>query len=512
MLKEKILDNKKLSLLFGNENTSNKFPLLNKIIAVYVAVTLVLQVSAIIAPVLTFLSSTPLYHFKTYLGILGALLILADLFTNKVLWRGLYCYLWYGIFFISILSSIRTISLGVSDNLFKICWVVIETALFYSLSYRFDNKSFKKYIFILSSVLTAIWFVACLISIYQFAANISYSYLADLVSEDKTLFIQGFTKNRLYGIFNPLNHAAYISLMLSTVNVYFIAVSKKLYIKIPFIISSVFFIFHIVLSGSRSALVAIFAEVFVCFFLITRNIIKQMNILKFFMCFLCGMLAVILAVFSHSVIKDFAVFIPKTYSNIANANNDSIKENNTQSNTSKKENEFKDILDRDIGSDSSNSRFEIWGNYLSCYKDIGVIGLSMGNYMQYIIEKYPDLYIVDSMKKYHKEKYEAGIIYHVHNGYLMVFVATGILGFILFLIYIILCLKLAFKYLFTVCHIPAHMITLLSLVISSAVAAMFDRGIFLSDNPQSFIFWIAMGLLMKITLDNSSNKEKNYEH
>ena len=39
--------------------------------------------------------------------------------------------------------------------------------------------------------------------------------------------------------------------------------------------------------------------------------------------------------------------------------------------------------------------------------------------------------IVEYIKTYFPEKYDAGIIYHVHNGYLMVYVSTGIIGIVL---------------------------------------------------------------------------------
>lgn len=504
MFNSKIFNKQNCSVVFGTENDSNKYPIINKITAIYVAITLILQTSILIAPILTALSYTPLYHFKTYFGILGALLIVVDLFTNKVLWRGYGCYLWYIIFGILVLSSIRTVSYGVSDNLFNICWFVIEIALFYSLYYRFNPETFKKYVFIVTSILSFIWFVACVISICQFALNIKYTYLADTVTADKTQFTQGFAKNRLYGIFNPINHAAYVSLMLSLLGIYFITQSKNIYVKILYSIACISFVLHIVFCGSRSALVAIYLIIFVFTFLAVRNKFKVMNIKKFLFCTLCAIVSIAITFFSLATIKDIAELLPKTFSKTESTTN--IDKNNT-SNADVEENKFENILDRNIGDNPSNSRFQIWGDYLSTYKDIGLIGLSTGNYMKYMDENHSYLYIVDSIKKYHPEKYNAGIIYHVHNGYLMVFVSTGIIGFALFLIYLFLCLKRVFKYLFTASAIDSSIILLLSICLAGATAAMFDRGIFLSDNPQTFIFWIAIGALMKIT-HNKSIKEK----
>ena len=79
----------------------------------------------------------------------------------------------------------------------------------------------------------------------------------------------------------------------------------------------------------------------------------------------------------------------------------------------------------------------------------------------------------------------------------MVFVSTGFVGIILLLIYLIICAVKVVKYIYKNEKISKEFIVLFSIVIAGCVAACFDRGIFLSDNGQTFIFWIAAGSLMK---------------
>ncbi len=71
----------------GDERSTLKAPMLNTVIMVYIGLTLLCYVLFLIAPFVTFISQTPLRHIQSYLGILGALLLCADLFTNKVVWR-----------------------------------------------------------------------------------------------------------------------------------------------------------------------------------------------------------------------------------------------------------------------------------------------------------------------------------------------------------------------------------------------------------------------------------------
>ncbi len=77
------------------------------------------------------MAKTPLYHISTYLGLIGAVLMALDLFTNRGLWRGIWCWLLYGVAFMDVIASLRTIRYGVKDNLFDLCCVVIQFALVY---------------------------------------------------------------------------------------------------------------------------------------------------------------------------------------------------------------------------------------------------------------------------------------------------------------------------------------------------------------------------------------------
>ena len=498
---------KKAEVLFGNENTVNKFPLLNKIITIYIGITLVFQISSLIAPVLTFLSYTPLYSFKTYLGLIGAGLIAVDLVTNKVLWRGAYCWLMYGIVAISAISSLLTFSYGISKNVFLLCWVVIEIALFYSLSHRLDKKELTRFVYIVYTIIGSIWLVACLISIAQFVAGIHYAYIVDTMSKDQTYSHQGFAKNRLYGIFNPINHAAYISLMLILIGVYLIIKTNRKPLRIFYGISCFFYLMHLILCVSRSALVALFLIIAVVTFLVARNKLNFNKLKKVFISAVCSLLAVVIAFGCYTVIKKLSVKLPVLYRSIIHTTH--LDSENEEDDMFLEMEDFDEelMLDRDLKNDTSNGRLGIWSSYISLYKNIGLFGFSPGNYMPYVKENFPNLYIVEYIKENYPAKYEADVIYHVHNGYLMVFVSAGFIGIILLLIYLVLCAVRVIKFIFYNEKVDAQFILLFSIVIAGCVAAFFDRGIFLSDNGQSFIFWIGAGALLKKISPKSQKTE-----
>ena len=75
--------------VFGDESCIGRLPWLNTAVLVYVGVTVVSFVLLQIAPVLTWMAKTPLYHISTYLGLIGAVL-LARYLVLAAVWRGLY--------------------------------------------------------------------------------------------------------------------------------------------------------------------------------------------------------------------------------------------------------------------------------------------------------------------------------------------------------------------------------------------------------------------------------------
>ena len=132
--------------VFGDESCIGRLPWLNTAVLVYVGVTVVSFVLLQIAPVLTWMAKTPLYHISTYLGLIGAVLMALDLFTNRGLWRGIWCWLLYGVAFMDVIASLRTMRYGVKDNLFDLCWVVIQFALVYSLAQRVGKERMRRFL------------------------------------------------------------------------------------------------------------------------------------------------------------------------------------------------------------------------------------------------------------------------------------------------------------------------------------------------------------------------------
>lgn len=480
--------------LTGSPACASKVPLLNQVILAYIALSLVTSALFLIAPVVSFLSQTPLRHMQAYLGILGAGLVCMDLFTNRVLWRGPYVALLYGICALAVVSSILTVSYGIRDNLYQICWTGIEFALFYSCISRTDRPKFQRYIRRVYTVLLLIWLIACCVSLFQYVFQIGYQYVVQPLSDDKSLARQGFLENRLFGIFNPLSHAVYVSCMLLIAGIYYLIRSRQVWKRVLLALADITLFFHIVLSGSRGPQVVLITCVFAAVFLLARNRITGSAFRRFLAPCISALLVTAVCIPCFMGIKSGLAQIPRLTETLVDGNElfhvEELPEDGN-------------ILERQgLEDDFSNDRFKIWSDYLSLSPEIGLLGLSPGNYMPYIQENFPNLFIVEYVRENFPGKFESGTIYHVHNGYLMVLVSTGFLGLGLLLAYLVLATLRVGRYIFRTRSLSKSFVFSLAIVLAGGISALFDKGLFFMNNTPTLLFWMAAGIVMVQSADS----------
>lgn len=469
--------------VFGDESCIGRLPWLNTAVLVYVGVTVAVLTLYLIAPVVTALNGTILYSMPSYLGIVGAVLLCVDLFSNKVLWRGPYVWLLYGICLLAVVSSLRTISYGVKDNLYFLCWAALDFALLYSVAHRGSEKMLRRFAAWTYGAALVPWTAACCVSLGQYVLQIGYSYVSD-PQADASLTRQGFVENRLFGVFNPLNHAAYVSLMLLLIGLYYILRTKKPLLRAALIVADVVLFLHVMLSNSRSAMIAMWICAVVIAALLVRSRVTSARWRRNLAALGAAVLMAAVCVPVYTGIRDVAGHVPYWVG--------------TAQDRPDQPNGGEDLLHREgLEDDATNNRFTIWKSYLDLHEDIGLTGLSPGNYMAYIRENHPENYLVKYIRDTFPEKYEAGLIYHVHNGYLMVYVSTGLLGFGLLVAFLLLCVVRVFRYLHRHPETDPEMMIAMTVVIAGGVAAFFDKGIFFMDNTPAVLFWIAAGYVMK---------------
>lgn len=473
--------------VFGDESCIGRLPWLNTAVLVYVGVTVVSFVLLQIAPVLTWMAKTPLYHISTYLGLIGAVLMALDLFTNRGLWRGIWCWLLYGVAFMDVIASLRTMRYGVKDNLFDLCWVVIQFALVYSLAQRVGKERMRRFLRNLFYVVLVIWGIACCVGLYQYLFRIGYTYVANPNTTSPELTRQGYYQSRLFGLFMGLDYAAYTSMFLFVGCMQGVVTRGKHWAgRAALAVAALVLVTHVILSVSRSALIALILYA-VCFtVLLVRNRCGSMKQLKRLG---VSVLAVVCAVVVCWGCTE-GIRVGMQHMAVGTV----IEE--------------PDAIERSQEGDVSNNRFEIWRDYLSLAGEIGPAGLSLSNYNDYIGDRHPEMYIVRYFTDQFKDTVKTDLVYESHNNYLFVFISTGFVGAGLFLCFLVLVLVRVIRYILRHPQLSLWTITTLAVVAFGLVEALFMNSVFLKINDVSFIFWLALGALMLETEDKVPAAER----
>lgn len=92
--------------------------------------------------------------------------------------------------------------------------------------------------------------------------------------------------------------------------------------------------------------------------------------------------------------------------------------------------------EQDIESDVSNRRFDLWKSGLEIYRLKPIFGVSIFNAVAFAQEQLPTTYLINN---------DAGIFDSLHNAFLNVLMGQGIVGFVIFMIFIVLCVVLILK-------------------------------------------------------------------
>ncbi len=475
-----------------------EYPLVDFAILVYVAFTISFQVLLQISPFVTWLATTPIYSMQTYLGILGGGLIVVDLFTTKKIWQGRYAWLLYGILVLAALASVRVLAYGVKENIFKLCWAAVQYVLVYSCIYRVKSPEAKKWATTLFYVLLGFWVLCCGISLYQYINQIGYRYVVNPLSADASSNRQGFIENRLFGVFYTLNHSAYISLLFLLISFLLTLKQKRKWVKAVLIICQVTLFSHIVLTYSRSTFISMTLSVALLAWFFLRKKFADPTWRK-------RALALGLSVLTAGVFwlglqgyKTLLTYLPTWHANVVCFVQVHLLGNPDYPFAVNIPEYNEEILDRDyLEADQSNGRLSIWADYVSLYKEVGPVGLSPGSYMAYIADNHPDLYIVDYIRNEYPTKLDSGIIYHTHNGYLLVYVSAGILGALCLAAFMVLCLKKVFCTIAKHRCLPTAFVGAFLIVLVCAVSAVFDEGLFFQNSPYTTLFWFSLGFLLK---------------
>lgn len=495
--------------------------ILDKSITTYMALCLGVYLIFTISPILSLIAKTPLYHAQSFLGIIGALLLLADVIFDRHIFRSAYVWLLLGIVAAAGLASLRTISYGMKDNLFNLCWATLAFTLFYSYAHRVGLEKISIFLRRCFMIIFPIWTIICLLSIPSFLFQTPYE---QLIGPDPLInwTRQGFLEGRLFGMFTGINQSSFISIILLSSAGYYFHISKTLRNKILIAMGMAIILVEQVLSGTRTFQVALSISLFVVVaYCIYRSVTRPSRAIRWGMSMLAGTVTILIFLGAwagiHTGMSNLSQYTfnettAEIYEDILLESTDAIQIDIRLEETDPLQ-EGEDPLQRtDISSENiSNNRFTIWGDYFSLWKEIGFIGFSPENYDSAIRSYASDLYIVTEIDKYYPSLKSADNVYHPHNAYIMLYVASGLIGFLLLFTYLILCFRLVIIHIKDKKQVDAAFITLLAIMISSLIFCCFDQGLFFTNTFITCLFWILAGTLTElIKSERQERKERKH--
>lgn len=510
---------------------------LQNIIFIYVGTCILWHGLMVIVPFIHLVQATPLNRLSDLLWAAGILIMAVDLVLTRRVRRAPGILLLYALLAAAAVSSFLQRKYGVFANVKTISWMLIIFFLFYTAPFRAGKAYLGRFLKGLYFTIFTIWSCSCVLSLYQFVFQIGAE--GPRYAPSPIFNSTGFFQNRLYGLFGYPEYGAVVGLVLILGGGYYIVTSRYLAVKVLLILMDLPIFWYIVLSVSRNAAVAMHLAVFIGAILVFRGHLPDRvagaGTKRVLISFLLALLVagglfgayrstVLVAerippAFAKPSKKESSVqplpgqetrrddgYLYKAYAagpvkSLAESGRSFLLTGISDLPAAKKgaedETEESLLTRQDSQKDISTGRFKIWKDYFSLTKEIGLIGLSPENSSWYIQDHNANLYIARFIRLNFPERYAVGYVFHPHNGYLKVFVSTGLIGLGILLAFMGVCLVRIFSYLKTHEKVsPAFLFSLL-MVIAGASSAMFDLEIFFVIKPMTFIFWLSLGLLMR---------------
>lgn len=389
-----------------------------------------------------------------------------------------------------LISAIINGPQGLIANFKLIIWQVIYLFVVFQIG---RTKELHSSIITLEKIMMIFWNLLCIISIAMFF--IHFSYVAPLDKFYNGLRV-GFVENRLYGVFADPNFAGTISVVIILFSVYYVIEEKKSRsIRLMGIISVLIQFIYIVLSGSRTAFIALIGvSFFGAFFFMYSKRKNEKNILSFLLGLMTGLIVLLFVMGGEWTVKSS---FPKIAQNIT-------IESSLKSHSSKTENKAEKNLtltrdDVEHKDDVSNNRFELWQSSFEIFKTTPIVGTSPRNLMDYAVEQLPQTFIATKQQT-------------SHNFVFYLLATTGLLGTIPILLFIISNIFKSLRILLTTNNIKYNRFLLDNLVsLTILISACFLTELVLVNKIGTFLFWLYLGKVSNISDEFMKKRDVKHE-
>lgn len=410
---------------------------------------------------------------------------------------------------------LATVLLGAREHFVNEIAILGYTGiLFFAMTYCDKPQLYdqtKKELIIMSWIIVGITFLFSIICFYMFLFSKSgeVNYLGES-------FIYGMWENRLWGLYNPntgstINYLSIIASVLLPKR----KIRTKIFLGVNIILQAICF----VLTQSRGGWVCLMVYIFLYMIFVKeygykkrkwKNWVYKIAVTLIFMAVIAG---------GGSILRHGLGHIPRSIEKIEIALTKDNTEINTQSEnktediqSAEVENETEDQGTEEVETqtgnpttqpgDDENTEEELNLERLD-KKENNLQSISTGRVWLWKVglqaySKHPILgigyrSIDDALKSGLSEwGYENSGAGGLHNIYITVLVSSGIVGFVLFAVYLLLLLKKVFCCLFVI-KIPRYVKALAIIIPTVLVGELVESRIILGINFWAIIFWIIAG-------------------
>lgn len=435
-----------------------------------------------------FVNGSPWMNIASYvITVLGAGMVLWMLFRYKRYKKGYSLWI-LAAFVVSYgVSAAAHFGFGGIENIKGLIWLIFPLVLLYLSAFDMSREEIRREMRRLSVIYSSYCTVVNLISLSMVWWGRKYNHV------DATGFAHGigYRWQRLWGIYDDPNHGATITAIALFMLVYLSSCARKRGQRMVLALLFIVNFFYLVLSDSRTGMIALAAGLFFWGCLMAWiKIRKGGRTKRVLLFFAAGVLAACAAFALDAGVKDMYQPIDKKIEAFMKTKNPSVPKSAAGKTETRK---------KDLQHDYSNGRLEIWKNGLQIVEKSPVIGVGFRNIAGYAADNFPEGYLV---KNSNGVKYDS-----MHNLELDILVSQGAIGGILFVLMLMNSGVILLK---RVHQVSGEYNT--EVVFSvTACAALLAAGTFLSflfyvNAPQNICFWLLLGYAMRLCQIGAENK------
>lgn len=416
----------------------------------------------------------------------GGILVAVDFFHRQVLFTTKNCLLVIAFLVACLVSTLCNLRYGFMENAKTLIWTAIQLFLLAAMDAQQPKQVHMKHLKIFAEVFCGIWTVAVCWSLGMYLVQYRGVYrFSDVAYGVRT----GFTGGRLFGVFSDPNYASLNSLAAAGLAVLLLTEKGSHPLRRVYHGFGIFVqLCYIILSGSRTTHLALLGVVgLVCGFfgwLLAEKKGKKLP-LRVLACLVALALGAGAMQLVFSLGKTALSYVPGLF-HFQQGGTDVDPTDPSLPEDIPEDPDQIDLSRPDVGegTDVSNGRIRIWSDYVQVFLKTPIVGTSPRNANRYVMENFEGLFINDRP-------------YSVHNGYLALFVCTGILGAVPMLLWLVLVAVEVVGYLIRrrndrdEFYRPVFVMTAILVVL--AVGALPLMYLFFSNLIIDLLFWVVLG-------------------